>query len=205
MLDREARVFYVGTFSKSLFPALRKGFIVTPYWARAALIDVKHCADSHSDIVTQGLLADFIREGHLARHIRRMKAVYGPRRDALLEGLHRELAAGSTPSRRRRACTFWLRVLREAGAARLIAKARVACRASRRMRTTRCEAGCAPALTFGYGVIDAREIRPRWSVCASNCKANRTALRHHDRLWFKRIRGPSDRQRLGSPEHGIRH
>ena len=38
-LDREARVFYVGTFSKSLFPSLRKGFVVVPAWAREAAED----------------------------------------------------------------------------------------------------------------------------------------------------------------------
>jgi len=48
-LDRDALVFYVGTFSKSLFPALRKGFVVAPPWARDTLIAVKQCADSHCD------------------------------------------------------------------------------------------------------------------------------------------------------------
>jgi GntR family transcriptional regulator/MocR family aminotransferase len=81
-LDHDGLVFYVGTFSKSLFPSLRKGFIVAPPWARDALASVKHCADSHCDTITQSALAAFIREGHLARHVRHMRPIYGQRREA---------------------------------------------------------------------------------------------------------------------------
>jgi GntR family transcriptional regulator/MocR family aminotransferase len=81
-LDREGRVFYVGTFSKSLFPALRKGFVVAPDWAREALVDIKYSTDSHTDLVQQATLAAFIAEGHLARHIRRMRRIYSQRRRA---------------------------------------------------------------------------------------------------------------------------
>ena len=90
-LDCDARVFYVGTFSKSLFPALRKGFVVAPAWAREALIDVKRSADSHSDGVTQATLAAFIAEGHLARHIRRMRPIYAQRRQTLVRGIEQRL------------------------------------------------------------------------------------------------------------------
>jgi GntR family transcriptional regulator/MocR family aminotransferase len=82
-LDRDGRVFYVGTFSKSLFPGLRKGFVVAPPWAREALADVKRSTDSHSDVLTQATLAAFIAGGHLARHIRRMRPIYLQRRQAL--------------------------------------------------------------------------------------------------------------------------
>jgi GntR family transcriptional regulator/MocR family aminotransferase len=85
-LDREGRVFYVSTFSKSLFPTLRKGFVVAPTWAREALVDIKHATDSHTDAATQATLATFIAEGHLARHIRRMRPIYAQRRRALENG-----------------------------------------------------------------------------------------------------------------------
>ena len=84
-LDRTESVFYVGTFSKSLFPALRLGFAVAPPWARQALGAAKRCADSHSSPLVQEALAAFITEGHLARHVRRMRRIYGARREALLE------------------------------------------------------------------------------------------------------------------------
>ena len=90
-LDCDERVFYVGTFSKSLFPSLRKGFLVTPAWAREALLDVKRSTDTHCDGLTQSTLAAFIAEGHLARHIRRMRPIYAQRRQALVRGLEQHL------------------------------------------------------------------------------------------------------------------
>ncbi|WP_425259560.1 PLP-dependent aminotransferase family protein [Rubrivivax sp. RP6-9] len=90
-LDRGERVFYVGTFSKSLFPSLRKGFVVAPAWAREALIDIRRSTDSHSDTLTQASLAAFIAEGHLARHIRRMRSIYSQRRHALARSIEQQL------------------------------------------------------------------------------------------------------------------
>jgi GntR family transcriptional regulator/MocR family aminotransferase len=96
-LDRAGSVFYVGTFSKSLFPDLRLGFVVTPSWARAALVAAKHYADGECSPLLQETLASFISEGHLARHVRRMRQVYSGRRRALLEGLEKYLRADLTP------------------------------------------------------------------------------------------------------------
>ncbi|MEH6418677.1 MocR-like pyridoxine biosynthesis transcription factor PdxR [Pseudomonas sp. CGJS7] len=158
-LDRDGLVFYVGTFSKSLFPSLRKGFIVAPAWARDALISVKHCADSHSDTITQSVLAAFIRDGHLARHVRRMRAIYQERREALMEGLRGPLApwlqpipceAGLHMAAHIRdpelAPAIFARLQRHVPGAQSIAE--YAMTTSER-----------PGITFGYGVIDADEIR----------------------------------------------
>ena len=82
-------MFYVGTFSKSLFPALRLGFVVAPPWARAALVRARELADWPGPVLGQEALAAFIAEGHLARHIRRMRKLYGARRSALLDALAR--------------------------------------------------------------------------------------------------------------------
>jgi GntR family transcriptional regulator / MocR family aminotransferase len=86
-LDRDASVFYVGTFSKSLFPALRLGYVVAPGWARAALIAAKQVSDWHGAVLAQDTLAAFIGEGHLARHVRKMRRVYGERRAILQQAL----------------------------------------------------------------------------------------------------------------------
>jgi GntR family transcriptional regulator/MocR family aminotransferase len=78
------RVIYVGTFSKVLFPALRIGYLilpqplVAPFRAARALIDI------HTPLLEQAVLADFIAEGHFARHLRRMRRLYAERRDLLL-------------------------------------------------------------------------------------------------------------------------
>jgi len=91
-LDRSESVFYVGTFSKSLFPALRLGFIVAPPWAHVALGAAKQAADGYCALLAQETLAAFIGEGHLARHVRRMREVYAARRKTLLDGLQRDFA-----------------------------------------------------------------------------------------------------------------
>jgi GntR family transcriptional regulator/MocR family aminotransferase len=86
-LDRDESVFYVGTFSKSMFPAVRVGFIVAPPWARPALLAARQGVEGPHSVVAQEALADFIAEGHLTRHVRKMRRIYAERRLALLEGL----------------------------------------------------------------------------------------------------------------------
>ena len=90
-LDRDGRVFYVGTFSKSMLPALRIGFIVAPTWARDALVAAKQAADFGTPVLMQMAVADFIAEGHLLRHVRRMRAEYAERRRVLEHMLKRHL------------------------------------------------------------------------------------------------------------------
>lgn len=86
-LDAQQCVFYVGTFSKSMFPALRLGYLVAPPWARAALLAARQAADWHGNWQQQETLAAFIAEGHLARHVRRVRRAYGQRRSALVGAL----------------------------------------------------------------------------------------------------------------------
>jgi GntR family transcriptional regulator / MocR family aminotransferase len=90
-LDRAQCVFYVGTFSKSLLPDLRLGYIVAPRWAIAALIAAKRLADGHSSVLAQSTLALMIGEGRLSRHVRRMQRIYHRRRGLLLEELRSSL------------------------------------------------------------------------------------------------------------------
>ena len=96
-LDRSESVFYVGTFSKSLFPAVRIGFVVAPPWAQRALRAAKRLADSNSAPITQETLASFITEGHLARHVRRMRRIYAARREVLLNGLKTQFSRWLEP------------------------------------------------------------------------------------------------------------
>jgi len=83
-LDRGDAVFYVGTFSKSLFPALRLGFVVPPAWARAAMARAKQLGDWQSPLHLQATLAAFMYEGHLRSHVRKMHRLYQARREAVL-------------------------------------------------------------------------------------------------------------------------
>lgn len=81
-------VFYVGTFSKCMLPALRLGFVVAPQWAMSALTMAKNGLDWHCPTLTQMAVARFIAEGHLARHVRKLRDVYRKRRD-LIEAILR--------------------------------------------------------------------------------------------------------------------
>jgi GntR family transcriptional regulator / MocR family aminotransferase len=92
-LDRDARVVYIGTFTKILFPALRLAYIVIPPDLVRPFIEVRRAMDVFSPTFHQAVLADFIREGHFARHIRRVRLLCRERRAALVEALGRELPA----------------------------------------------------------------------------------------------------------------
>ena len=88
-LDGSGSVCYVGTFSKSLFPELRLGFVVAPSWALDALVAAKASADWYCPTPSQDTLAAFVDEGHLARHVRKMSKIYAERRAVLLRALSR--------------------------------------------------------------------------------------------------------------------
>ncbi len=78
-LDRDGRVIYVGTFSKTMLPALRLGFLVAPEPLRGALRNAKRLTDWSGDYLTQAAMARFIDGGHFARHVRRATREYGAR------------------------------------------------------------------------------------------------------------------------------
>jgi GntR family transcriptional regulator/MocR family aminotransferase len=84
-MDGDGRVIYVGSFNKILFPGLRIAYAIVPEPLVGAFVDAKHVADGHTALLTQGVLAAFIQEGHLARHLRKTRAVYDERRRAFLE------------------------------------------------------------------------------------------------------------------------
>lgn len=86
-LDGGELVVYVGTFSKSMFPALRLGFLLCPAWLRPALAAARAISAWHGRPVEEAALTAFISGGHLARHIRKMRRVYSGRRTALLAAL----------------------------------------------------------------------------------------------------------------------
>jgi GntR family transcriptional regulator/MocR family aminotransferase len=82
-LAADGRVIYVGSFSKTFFPSLRLGFLIVPEVVHEALVAVRRGADLHPPTLDQAALADFMIEGHYERHLRRMRAVYAERLEAL--------------------------------------------------------------------------------------------------------------------------
>jgi len=92
-LDTDARVIYLGTFSKVMFPALRLGYMVIPKDLVAAFAAARDATDTFSSTLYQLVMTDFIRQGHFARHIRRMRTLYMERYTVLVEALRRDVAA----------------------------------------------------------------------------------------------------------------
>lgn len=88
-LPHAERVLYVGTFSKSLHPGLRLGFIVLPPGLVDAFAGARALCDRHSPGAAQEVLARFITEGHLLRHLRRMRELYQERQAVAIDSLHR--------------------------------------------------------------------------------------------------------------------
>jgi GntR family transcriptional regulator / MocR family aminotransferase len=90
-LDQNARVIYVGTFSKVLFPSLRLGYLVCPRDLTERFAALRYSTDIFPPYLNQAVLTDFMRDGDFARHIRRMRQLYKERRTTLVESLGKEL------------------------------------------------------------------------------------------------------------------
>jgi GntR family transcriptional regulator/MocR family aminotransferase len=86
-LDGGGRVFFVGTFSKSLSPAIRIGYVVAPRPLADALAAARFVSDRNPPLHTQAALARFLDEGQFARHLRRMRGEYRARHEELLGAL----------------------------------------------------------------------------------------------------------------------
>ena len=95
-LDGGEFVVYVGTFSKVLFPGLRLGFIVAPPALVDPIVAVRTLAGRHGNPLDQQVLAHFILDGHLGRHVRRMRKLYQTRMEALLFSARRWLDGAVT-------------------------------------------------------------------------------------------------------------
>ncbi|HUI90095.1 MAG TPA: PLP-dependent aminotransferase family protein [Anaerolineales bacterium] len=87
-LDNADRVIYIGTFSKVLFPSIRIGYLILPSPLIASFLKVRRLIDTHSPMLEQLVLTEFINEGHYVRHLRRMRTLYAERRSVLLDATH---------------------------------------------------------------------------------------------------------------------
>jgi GntR family transcriptional regulator/MocR family aminotransferase len=92
MLDTTGRVIYLGSFSKTLLPTLRLGFVVTPPSLREAVRKAKLVTDWHTSTTMQVALAQFIESGGFARHIRKVREVYRVRHRMVTDILARDFA-----------------------------------------------------------------------------------------------------------------
>ncbi|MCT7374551.1 PLP-dependent aminotransferase family protein [Chelativorans salis] len=91
-LDTTGRVIYVGSFSKTMLPTLRLGFLVTPPSLRMAVQKAKYVSDWHTSTLEQAALARFIDDGGFARHVRRVGGIYRERREMIADAIRRDFA-----------------------------------------------------------------------------------------------------------------
>ena len=158
------RVTYAGSVSKTLAPGLRLGWLVVPERLAAGVVDAKAADDLGTPVVEQLALADFLERGELDRHLRRTRAVYRARRDALVAALAAAPARMPARGRRRRAAPGGLAAGRRRRAARARARALARARPVRARPSTAWSPG-PPALLLGYGrLASARHRRGRRGV-----------------------------------------
>jgi GntR family transcriptional regulator/MocR family aminotransferase len=157
-------VFYVGTFSKCMLSALRLGFIVAPSWALSTLTAAKNCLDWHCPTPIQSAVAGFIAEGHLTRHVRKMRDIYKQRRQLLLELVQDKLGQWLLPIPSfygMHIATFADPGIDLESVSRALLSQQVKIHTlSRYFFGAQSQAG----LVFGYGTVDLPEIRRGVSV-----------------------------------------
>ena len=90
-LDRDGRVIYSGTFSKVLFPGIRLAYLVVPEAQIGRFESISQIFRGGCPQLTQAIVASFMAQGHFARHIQRMRKLYGERRALTVRGLNNVL------------------------------------------------------------------------------------------------------------------
>ncbi len=155
-LDDSGRVIYVGTFSKTLFPALRLGYLILPPALVDTFLSARAYTEVHAPPLEQGALADFLADGHFGRHVRKMRALYAERRATLLralDGLPLEPYAADTGMH----CIAWLpRGSDDVAVARAAADHAVDVTPLSRFSLSRAPR---PGLLLGYAGVDATAIK----------------------------------------------
>jgi GntR family transcriptional regulator / MocR family aminotransferase len=96
-LDSERKVFYVGTFSKSMFAAIRLGYIVVPPGLGETFAQARNLLGQNSSAVVEQAMSRFMDDGRFVEHIRKMRRVYRKRRDILFDCLTRDCADSLEP------------------------------------------------------------------------------------------------------------
>jgi len=157
-LDAAGCVAYVGTFSKTIFPELRIGYVVPPASLVTPLRHAKQVADWHTESLMQAALGKFMLDGDFAKYLRRMHKEYAARRDALLRHLRGPLAPWLTPVPSAAGIHMAAQVgppLPEAELVKLAESVGVGLYGTARMYVAR---PAQPGLLIGYGHVNVAEI-----------------------------------------------
>ncbi|MEP6503793.1 MAG: PLP-dependent aminotransferase family protein [Betaproteobacteria bacterium] len=164
-LDREGRVLYAGTFSKVLFPGVRLAYLVVPEALVERFEDVSQVLAGSSPQLTQAIVAAFIREGHFARHIQRMRKLYAQRRQETMAALQGVLGKHVRIDAQPGGMHLMLRLARRRSDRRLVARMREAGLYGEALADWTMGGDSAPAILLGFTNIEstgsARELARR--------------------------------------------
>jgi GntR family transcriptional regulator/MocR family aminotransferase len=170
-LDRDGRVLHVGSFSRTLFPALRIGYLIAPAAQVDALRAVRDARDPDMPSLPQLALADFIDGGHYVHHLRRMRVLYRARREVLLAAARSvELAVRASEVGLHVVCDLPQRTdARAVAAAARAAGVVVAPLAAFQLRGR-----AKPAVVLGFGSVPPPQIRSAMTVLAVALRRSRS-------------------------------
>jgi GntR family transcriptional regulator/MocR family aminotransferase len=157
-LDSHNRVIYVGSFSKVLYPAIRLGFLIVPSQLVDTFVRARSVSGRASPLIDQAVVAEFIDQGHFERHIRRMRAVYRQRQEALLDAADRYLRGLATVARSEAGMhtIAWLHEIDDQAATRAARDENIEVTA---LSSFTVEHRLPPGLILGYGGVTPRQIR----------------------------------------------
>jgi GntR family transcriptional regulator / MocR family aminotransferase len=178
-LDQHDRVIYAGTFSKTMFGALRLGYLVLPAALRQDFIAAKYLNDFSCPEIEQAALAHFMKSGGFERHLRHSRKELKTRHAALVQGL-REHAGNRVEIVDAPAGMYvlaWLRSYDHARTDALIALARERGLGLHSMAMHYLEPAPRPGLMFGYGRLTApalREAMRLFGACMDAMEARKT-------------------------------
>lgn len=158
-LDNHSSVIFIGSFSKTLFPALRVGYVVLPAPLVDPFVALRYRTDFRNSSFDQAVLCDFIVDGHLARHLRRMRILYAERLEALIEGAKQHLG-GLLEISNVRAGLYTIGYLKNGMSSRQAEKL-AAAQDVEVLAVDRCTLRCPDpnALLLGFGGFDEHAIR----------------------------------------------
>jgi len=155
-LDRDGRVLYSGTFSKVLFPSLRLAYLVVPEGEVERFEEVSQIFTGGSPTLTQAVVTAFIKEGHFARHIQRMRRLYAERREATAAGLESVLGKHLRIESQPGGMHLVLRLKERRSDRRLVARMREDGLSGEALTDWHMEKSGFPALLLNFTNIDSR-------------------------------------------------
>ena len=158
-IDTNGCVLLAGSFSKVLVPALRLGYLVMPAGLVEVMRKLRMSCDFGPAVFPQAVLAEFITEGHFARHVRRIRAVYEERYELLIDLIRHRLAGGLFVEPAGAGLTMAAYLADDLDEHEVVRRAREFDLDLKGLSLLSIQHPVRPGLLLGFGGLDAREIR----------------------------------------------